>query len=70
MKVNIQSQLNSAWRPEEVKQEKDGTWTVDFAWCDAAPVKAIPTEELAMSIYKFGGEMERAGARHYAESEI
>lgn len=60
---------NEEWMPEEVRQEADGTWTVDYSWCDAKPVKGIPTKELAMQIYEFGGEMERAGADHYAASE-
>ena len=54
---------------DEITQEEDGTWTLFIDMLDVKPIKGLPSRELAEHIKEQMWEMERAGARNYAESE-
>jgi len=48
---------------EDIRQEKDGTWTIDLDYGDVKPLHGIPTLKLAREILDRMWQMDREGAR-------
>lgn len=55
---------------DEIRQDADGNWTVDFSWAHIKPISGIPTKALAEQIESAMWDAYRAGSDSYAASEM